>query len=91
MEYPTNLPRMNKQAPTVVETRGRKPLPVSKQRTRTSFTLSPRNVKSAFASAEKIGVPASRLVDFAIETLLESVDDPKVCEQIRKYASTGKK
>ena len=82
---------MNKPAPTVVETRGRKPLPISKQRTRTSFTLSPRNVKAAFASAEKIGVPASRLVDFAIETLQSSLGDPAVCEQIRRYAMTGKK
>ena len=63
--------------PDIPETRGRKPIAPGKKREPACYTLPPRKKAAVERSAKKIGVPASRFIEFAVDVALASCDDPE--------------
>ena len=59
------------------ETRGRKPIAPEKRREPACYTLPPKKKAAVERSAKKIGVPASRFIEVAVDVALASCDDPE--------------
>lgn len=61
----------------IPESRGRKAIAPEKKREPACYTLPSRKKSAVEAAAAKIGVPASRFIEFAVDVALNSSSDPK--------------
>ena len=68
-------PEMTPPTIEIRETRGRKRLAPDKKRERVCYTLPTELVANVQLFSARCEVPASRFVEFAIETAMNSIDD----------------